>query len=88
MSAELRGTYTTQAFADPWRAQGATIGRVTAMRPRPIGEPGTNELGFVFVVAAYDVDRLTPSGARDTSTFDVFFVREGTSWKLLFSRAR
>lgn len=88
MSRELRDAYKSEAFADSWRAQAATIGHVTAMRAKAISEPRTNELGFVFVVVTYEVDRLRPTGIADTTTFDVYYVREGELWKLLLSRAR
>jgi hypothetical protein len=88
VNGDIRAAYTMEAFATSWAEQSASIGRVTSMRRTGFGEPQVNPLGFVFVVAGYDVDRVTPFGTTETVSFEVFFVREGTSWKLLFSRAR
>ena len=88
VSGDVRDAYTAEAFANSWHAQSAEIGRVVAMRRTALGEPETNESGLAFIVATYDVDRVTPPGLAQTATFDVFFVREGDSWKLLFSRRR
>lgn len=85
---DLRAAYTPEAFAAAWRAQASTIGRVTAMRATAVSDPETNELGFVFVTATYEVERITPAGTTETKAFDVLFVREGDSWKLLFSRPK
>jgi len=88
LNGDTRAAYSVEAFASAWRDQGAGIGRVTAMRSTAVSSPQTNELGFVFVTVDYEVERLTPSGSSDVSLFEVFYVREGNSWKLLFSRAR
>lgn len=88
VNGDLRAAYIAEAFESAWRAQSAEIGRVTAMRRTALGEPQTNELGFAFVIGTYEVERLTPLGDSETTVFEVFFVREGSSWKLLFSRPR
>ena len=88
VNGDVRSAYSAADFASTGRSQSAPIGRVAAMRRLAVTEPQTNELGMISIVATYEVERLTPSGASEVTVFDVFFVQEGASWKLLFSRPR
>lgn len=88
LAGDLRAALSPAAFAAEWQAQAAAIGRISAMRQTAVTEPEVNELGFEFVVATYEVKRVTPAGVTTTNVFEVFFVREGDEWKLLLSRQR
>lgn len=86
MSADLRAQLTADAFAALWRSQGAGIGRVTALRRTALSEARVNELGYTYAVATYGAERITPAGTSSSATFEVFLVREGADWSVLFSR--
>jgi hypothetical protein len=88
MSGDVTEAHTPDQFAALWRSQAPAIGQLTAMRRVAVSDAQTNTLGFVFVVATYDVDLTAPAGARKTARFDVYLVREPTGWKILFSTAR
>lgn len=88
MSADVRADTTADGFAAMWQSQGRAIGRVTALRRTALGDAQVNELGYTYVVATYRAERIAPDGAQASASFEVFLIREGADWKLLFSRER
>ena len=88
VNGDLRAAYSENDFAAAWNAQSPEVGRVTEIRRTSMSERSSNELGFVYVTATYDVRRVRSDGSSETGTFDVFFVREGDEWRVLFSRQR
>jgi hypothetical protein len=86
LTSEVRADLTSEAFVSMWRSQ--PVGQVTSLRRLSVADAQVNELGYMYVIATYRADRITPARSTESRTFEIFVIREGSDWKLLFSRAR
>jgi hypothetical protein len=87
-SADIVAHYTPDAFAQALAAQLNSTNRVTALRRTSTGALQISPTGLSYVIAAYQADYRSPTGAVGSAYFDVYFGFDGRDWKLFYTRPR
>lgn len=87
VNSDVTNAYTPAAFAQHWASEEARVGTIAALRRLSRGPPTPTLGDFGFWVAAieYEAEKVSPTGARSIATYDAYFVRERSGWKLFFT---
>ncbi len=88
MNSDVTRTNTPAAFAAQMAQADAALGPIIALRRIATGGVQADDQGVIFVAVTDDVDRGVTGGGTTTARYAMYYLQEGTTWKLWYTGVR